>query len=128
MVRGRALVMAGVLAAVAAVCAAQQLGSGQDTGMQSGSPQLGDTTGNHKSKLGSDPFGDQSPFPDNSKQKRNEDRQKRLVADTQKLLALTSQLKAEVASSGAETMSPEMLKQTEEIEKLAKSVKDKMRD
>ena len=69
-----------------------------------------------------------SPFPDNSRQKRNEERQRRLVSDTQRLLPLTSQLKAEFASTAAETMSPEMLKQMEEIEKLAKSVKDRMRD
>jgi hypothetical protein len=69
-----------------------------------------------------------SPFPDNNRQKRNDDRQRRLVSDTERLVALTSQLKAEVASTGAETMSPEMLKQMAEIEKLAKSVKDKMRD
>ena len=69
-----------------------------------------------------------SPFPDNSRQKRNEERQRRLVGDTQKLLALTAQLKEEVAASSAEAMTPEMLKQMEEIEKLAKSVKDKMRD
>ena len=69
-----------------------------------------------------------SPFPDNSRQKRNEERQRRLVSDTQKLVALTAQLKDEVAASGAEAMTPEMLKQMDEIEKLAKSVKDKMRD
>jgi hypothetical protein len=69
-----------------------------------------------------------SPFPDLSRQKRNDERQRRIVSDTQRLLTLTSQLKAEVAATGAETMSPEMLKQMEEIEKLAKSVKEKMKD
>ncbi len=107
------------------VAAAQ---TGVQTGVQTGGtlpPPVGGIT--PASGSGSLDTGG-SPFPDLSRQKRNDDRQRRLVSDTEKLLALTSQLKAEVASTGAETMSPEMLKQMEEIEKLAKSVKDKMRD
>jgi hypothetical protein len=68
------------------------------------------------------------PFFQNNRQKWNEDRQKRLVSDTQRLVRLASELKAEVASSGAESLTPEMQKKMDEIEKLAKSVKDKMRD
>jgi hypothetical protein len=63
-----------------------------------------------------------------TRQKRNDERQRRLVSDTQRLLVLANQLKAEVAASGAESMTPEMLRQVDEIEKLARSVKDKMRD
>jgi hypothetical protein len=69
-----------------------------------------------------------SPFADTTRQKRNDDRQRRIVSDTQRLVALANQLKAEIAASGAESMTPEMLRQMDEIEKLAKSVKDKMRD
>jgi hypothetical protein len=100
--------------------------------MPGGSLQTGGTmpasVGGSSPLGGPGPIDQGSPFPDLSRQKRNDERQRRLVSDTQKLLALTAQLKAEVASTGAETMSPEMLKQMEEIEKLAKSVKDKMRD
>jgi len=70
----------------------------------------------------------ESPFPDTTRQKRNDERQRRIVSDTQRLVALANQLKAEIAASGAESMTPEMVRQMEEIEKLAKSVKDKMRD
>jgi hypothetical protein len=107
------------------------------TGIQSGVPSGTHQTGGTMpaSAGGPSPLGGpgaldpgSSPFPDLSRQKRNDDRQRRIVSDTQRLLMLTSQLKAEVASSGAETMSPAMLKQMEEIEKLAKSVKDKMKD
>ncbi len=144
-VRGRArtAVIAGALTAcaMAVICAAQSPVSGAaagsrqtglqastTSGMQTGSPTPASVGGN--SPLGAAGRLDEitSPFPDASRLKRNDERQRRLVSDTQKLLALTSQLKAEVASTGAESMSPEMLKQMDEIEKLAKSVKDKMRD
>ncbi len=69
-----------------------------------------------------------SPFADTTRQRRNDDRQRRIVSDTQRLVALANQLKTEIALSGAESMTPEMLHQMDEIEKLAKSVKDKMRD
>jgi hypothetical protein len=59
---------------------------------------------------------------------RNVERQKRLESDTQRLLTLANELKTEVASSGTETMTPVMLRQMDEIEKLARSVKDRMRN
>jgi hypothetical protein len=60
-------------------------------------------------------------------QERATGRQRQLVHDTERLLALANQLKAEVAASGAESMTPEMLRQMDEIEKLARSVKEKMK-
>ncbi len=156
--RARSAVMAGSLAVAAAViCMAERplaamrlmgagtglgIGAGQlgagSTGVQSGVPSGTHQTGGGSMPAavgGSSPLGGagsldagSSPFPDLSRQKRNDERQRRIVSDTQRLLTLTSQLKAEVAATGAETMSPEMLKQMEEIEKLAKSVKEKMKD
>jgi hypothetical protein len=124
---GFLVMLAGALGA--GMCAAQRpaTGSAAQTGIQSSSRQNG---GIPPASSGTDsPLdGVSSPFPDTSKQKRNDERQRRIVIDTQKLLALTAQLKAEVAASGAETMTPEMLKQMDEIEKLAKSVKEKMRN
>lgn len=58
---------------------------------------------------------------------RNEDRQKRLVEDTQKLLTLANQLKEEVSKSNKDTLSITVIKKAEEIEKLAKSVKERMK-
>ncbi len=80
------------------------------------------------SPLGSDINEPGSPFPDTSAARRNDERQRRIVSDTQRLLTLATQLKAEVASSGTQTPTPEMLRQMDDIEKLAKSVKDKMRN
>ena len=58
---------------------------------------------------------------------RNDDRQKQLVADTNKLLALAKELKEEVDKTDSGTLSVDVVKKAGEIEKLAKSVKDRMR-
>jgi hypothetical protein len=58
---------------------------------------------------------------------RNTDRQKQLVKDTDKLLVLAKQLKEDVDKSNADTLSVDVMKKAAEIEKLAKSVKDRMR-
>ena len=55
---------------------------------------------------------------------RNSERQRRLETDTEKLLGLVSNFKEQVDKG----MSPaDMSKKAEEIEKLAKSVKDRMK-
>ena len=57
---------------------------------------------------------------------RNSERQKRLESDTEKLVGLVTALKSQV--DGDKTLSPdELSKRAEEIEKLARSVKDRMR-
>jgi hypothetical protein len=97
----------------------------QSTGTQQGVPQVSP----QKPTYGEGPLDEPPPrFSDAMRARRDEDRQKRLVSDSQRLLLLANLLKSEVASSGAETMTPEMLKQVDEIEHLAKSVKDKMRN
>jgi type VI protein secretion system component VasF len=59
---------------------------------------------------------------------RNNLRQQQLVADTTKLLELATELKTEVDKSNKDTLSLAVVKKAEEIEKLAKSVKEKMRN
>ena len=57
---------------------------------------------------------------------RNSERQRRLEADTEKLVGLVNDFKEQMA--GDKGLSPaEMSKKAEEIEKLAKSVKDRMK-
>jgi hypothetical protein len=58
---------------------------------------------------------------------RNSDRQKRLVADTDKLLVLATDLKAQVDKSTKDTLSVDVIKKADEIEKLAHSVKERMK-
>jgi hypothetical protein len=58
---------------------------------------------------------------------RNSDRQKQLVKDTDRLLALATDLKAEVDKTNKDVMSVDVIKKADEIEKLAKSVKERMK-
>ncbi|HWR13999.1 MAG TPA: hypothetical protein VN577_04170 [Terriglobales bacterium] len=57
----------------------------------------------------------------------NKDRQKKLKEDTDKLLELATQLKEYVDKTNEDILSLDVIKKAEEIEKLAKSVKDKMK-
>ena len=54
-------------------------------------------------------------------------RQAQFVADSQKLYQLAQELKLEVAKSNKNTLSIAVTKKAEEIEKLAKSLKERMR-
>jgi hypothetical protein len=58
----------------------------------------------------------------------NDERQKKLVADTEKLLVLAAELKTDVDKSTKDTLSIDVIKKADEIEKLAHSVKEKMKD
>lgn len=57
---------------------------------------------------------------------QNKERQQNLKKDADKLLALASELKEYVDESNENLLSTNVVKKAEEIEKLAKSVKDKM--
>lgn len=59
---------------------------------------------------------------------RNTERQKKIVADTAKLLAMAQKLNDEVSHSSKNQLSIAVVQQAAEIEKLAKSIKEKMRD
>jgi hypothetical protein len=56
----------------------------------------------------------------------NADRQKTLVSDADKLVKLARQLDAEIASNPMGEMTPEEIRKAGDIEKLARSVKEKM--
>jgi hypothetical protein len=69
-----------------------------------------------------------SPQTEDSQAKlRNVERQKQLVADTQKLLSLANELKTDVDKSTKDTLSLDVIRKADEIEKLAHTVKEKMR-
>jgi hypothetical protein len=59
---------------------------------------------------------------------RNMMRQKQIIEDTNRLLDLAKQLKADVDKSNKDQLSLSVVDTANEIEKLAKSVKEKMRD
>ncbi len=57
----------------------------------------------------------------------NDARQKQLAADTAKLLELANQLKAAMDKTSKNTLSLEVMKKADEIEKLAHQMKEKMK-
>ena len=59
--------------------------------------------------------------------KANQARQADLRRDTEKLLKLATELKESVDKTNESTLSVDVIKKAEEIEKLAHSVKDKMK-
>jgi nitric oxide reductase activation protein len=57
----------------------------------------------------------------------NADRQKKLVEDTVKLLEMANELKAAVDKSNKDTLSLDVVRKADAIEKLAHSVKEGMK-
>jgi hypothetical protein len=78
--------------------------------------------------LASDIPYDQHNSVDEEKRLRalNAERQKSLVSDTNKLLKLAQELEAEVSSESPGSLDAAQLRKIAEIEKLARSVKEKM--
>jgi hypothetical protein len=58
---------------------------------------------------------------------RNAERQKKLMTDTERLLALANELKTDMDKTNKDTMSLDVIRKADEIEKLAHSVKEKMK-
>ena len=93
------------------------LGSGRNTGMTLPSADGRDIPGP-----------DSMPrMEEQQARSRNSERQKRLVADTNRLLALIADLKRQIEQAGKDGQQVDVTKKAEEIEKLAKSVKDRMK-
>ncbi|WP_263375614.1 hypothetical protein [Granulicella aggregans] len=113
-------------ALLAILSPARPVGWGQ---MQTGAGSSS-TLGSGSNRSARNPLDDdmEAHLPESYARMQNTERQRRLVGDTERLLTLTNQLKALIASSGSENLTPEMLRQMDEIEKLARSVKNKMRN
>jgi len=91
----------------------------------------GQSQGSSGQRLGTSPspFGDadRDPFQDEKRLRAlNTARQKAMVSDTEKLLRLTSELNAEIAAGNEGTLTVAQLRKLAEIEKLARSIKEKM--
>ncbi len=79
-----------------------------------------------------DPFGvpddpDRQAAEKEMAKKANQERQAQLRRDTERLYQLSAQLKQYVDKSNENTLSLDVIKKAEEIEKLAHSVKEKMK-
>jgi hypothetical protein len=92
-----------------------QRGTGIPPTTRTGQPTLG-TTSEMPSKIAIE-----------QARSRNTERQKRLEDDTAKLLSLATELKDQVGKTNKDIMSVDVIKKAEEIEKLAKDVKDRMK-
>lgn len=58
----------------------------------------------------------------------NDDRHKRLIQDADRLAALSNELKADVAKTGKDELSMEVMRKAAEIEKLAHDVQNRMKN
>ena len=59
---------------------------------------------------------------------RQDERQKRLVSDSDKLLTLATQLHEDVAKTNKNILSIDVIRRADEIERLAHNVKERMKD
>ena len=66
-------------------------------------------------------------FERDQQKKANEERFQKVKEDTEKLVQLSNELKGYVGKANEHTLSLDVIKKAEEIERLARSVKDKMR-
>lgn len=127
----RKLVLAGIVSA--ALLGAPSLGS-MHAQINQQTP-LGQTSGSNNSRNLPSIDGRSSESGDPSAAIRqqqiarlqNNERQKRLVEDTDKLLKLATELKEDVDKSNKDQMSLEVIRKAEEVERLAHDVKIRMR-
>ena len=77
------------------------------------------------------PDGEEESLPARAREQqvmaRNAERQKKLTEDTAKLLALATELKEQVDKTDKDILSVDVIKKTDEIEKLAKSIRERMK-
>jgi hypothetical protein len=88
------------------------------------------STGNNRTSMPSMPDMSAGPSPMNParlEKMREEERRKRLLADTARLVQLTNELKEEVDKASRDELSLDVVRKAAEIEKLARDVKDRMK-
>jgi hypothetical protein len=108
----------------AAHAANTQMGS-QSTSLSpqsSQSPHVGFGSNGHDQEGGLSP-----ESRERFERSRQSDRQKKLIADTDHLLALANELKADMDKTTKDTLSIDVIKKADEIEKLAHNVKERMK-
>ncbi len=117
------MVTEGACAVAASLMAAQQP-RGSSSVMPSPSQQQ-----QQQQQIGTPPLGPEIPPEARAKQEKlqNDERQKRLVGDTDKLLALATQLHADVEKTDKYTLSLDVIRRCDEIEKLSRAIRDRMR-
>jgi hypothetical protein len=113
-----------LLVSVALLCSGQS--SGHMAIHDQAAPDLGDDTATSSNQHFSGTLGDPA-FLERRMRQLNEAQHTAMVSDSDRLLVLVKELNAEINSSTPATLTSEQLRKVAEIEKLAHSVKDKMR-
>jgi hypothetical protein len=99
-------------------------------GLSAGSQTQQSNTGTNKTPAGTGQKDSGVPpqtQPTNKTLSPAEQKRAELLADTEKLYQLTQELKAEVAKSNKDTLSVSVVKKAQEVERLAKSIKERSR-
>ena len=123
-IAGQVALAAGLLLAVPAGAQSSQGGGQMSPGVQhqiSVAEQVARNASTDPLAAGVDPLDEARRM-----KRLNADRQKHLVSETQKLVALTEALYAEVAREDSDHLTPAQMRKLGEIEKLAKGVREKM--
>jgi hypothetical protein len=102
--------------------------SGSTSGARSGSVGMGPVSPSTMDEMGAGDLPINPQMEHDQAKLRNLERQKQLVADTQKLVALANQLQMDVGKSNKDMLSMDVVRKAEEIEKLAHTVRDKMKN
>ncbi|MGH9510896.1 MAG: hypothetical protein ACRD2U_02040 [Terriglobales bacterium] len=102
--------------------------------------QMGTPNQNQAPNMSAPPLSQQNPSQESPEEKesderiqkamqkkQNEERQAQLKRDTDKLLQLSTELKAYVDKTNQNVLSVDVIKKADQIEKLAHSVKEKMK-
>src|SRR5271157_2462987 len=92
-----------------------------------GLPSAGQTMGAGRDQRTSTDIEWENQQKVNAQKKLNEQRQRDIKNDTDKLLQLATELKQYVDKTDKNTQSLDVVRKADEIEKLAKAVKDKMK-
>ncbi len=106
-----------------------QIQSTTPTGMPPSTTKSNSPLGSGDQPLGSEP---QNPMGERmrmtAEKAHNEDRRKRMLSDTDKLLALSAELKADIEKSTKDELSLDVIRKAQEIEKLAHDVQQRMKN
>jgi hypothetical protein len=109
----------------------QGSGSGQNSGNGTGAGHggIGPVSPSTLGDLGtSDVPLNQQQLEEQQAKARNTERQKELIAETQKLVALANELQTDVTKSTKDTLSLDVIRKADEIDKLARNVREKMKN
>jgi hypothetical protein len=120
------ILLQGIVGAMVVVMGSTALSEGQMPGIASPPAQLNPPVP-PSNRNRRDPDEAVSPeMVDKQERARNLERQRKMIEDTDKLVALAGDLKAQVEKANGSVAPPDQAKKAEEIEKLAKSVRDHM--